>query len=67
MAYFSRKYIPQGISWKIPKESSNPFFDDHNLAPNEYLVHISFFKEVVLKLPFGPLMVDFLRCLIQSE
>lgn len=61
-AEFTIRYIPKGINWRLIEEDVNPFSEQYKLGPNEYPVHISFFKEGGLRLPLWPLLVDFIRC-----
>lgn len=57
---FTSKYIPKGYTWRVMAEGENHFKEEYKLGPIEYHVHTLFFREVGLKLPLWPLLVDFL-------
>lgn len=61
-AEFSTMYIPKGISWKVVGVDENLFVEEYKLGPKDYPIHTSLFKEVGIRLPLWPLLVDFLRC-----
>lgn len=60
---FEDEFIPDGLARKECDKEDNPFEItlDRDILEGEYLIYTSFFKLAGLKLPFGPLLVDFLR------
>lgn len=48
---FAKKYIPKELNWRPTRADENPFVGEYKLGPYDYTIHISFFKEVGLRLP----------------
>lgn len=58
---FSEKYLPKDLKWSDNEDGKDPYNNNVAFAAGTYLIYNSFFKQVRLKIPFDPLLVDFFR------
>lgn len=60
LAEFEREFIPDDTPWPECDEGENPF-EDLVKTEGTYPIYISLFRVARVKLPFDPMLVDFLR------
>ena len=58
---FQTKFLPDGLQWEEHSGSDDPIQDRLELAAGTYPIYTSYFFQAGLRVPFDPLLVDFLH------
>ena len=58
---FQTKFLPDGLKWEEYSGSDDPIQDRLELAAGTYPIYTSYFFQAGFRVPFDPLLVDFLH------
>jgi len=58
---FQTKFLPDGLEWEEYSGSDDPIQGRLELAAGTYPIYTSYFWQAGLRIPFDPLLVDFLH------
>ena len=61
MREFQTKFLPEGLKWEEYDGTDDPIQDRNDIAVGTYPIYTSYFLQAGLRIPFDPLLVDFLH------